>query len=128
MNRARTAAVTALIVALVGCSRGGPPAAEPQPANAVAITSATQLAHAVGCTGYRPARPVGFTEGGDCTIGGVAFHLYVFASNSDRNALVNALFKTSADVKYAIGDKYTIASLDEATITDAAGTIGAIVQ
>lgn len=69
-----------------------------------------------------------FTAGGDCTIGGVAFHLYLFASNSDRNALVNGLFKTSGDVKYAIGDKYTIASLDEATVATAAVKIGAIIQ
>ena len=47
----------------------------------------------------------------------------MFAYNSDRNAIVNGIFKTGSDVKYAIGDRYTLASLDEATIKTAAGKL-----
>jgi hypothetical protein len=122
------AAVAALTFILVGCSSGGSPPADSPPTNAVSITSATQLADAVGCAGYKPTAPAGFTEGGDCTVGGVAVHLYVFASDSDRNAFVNGILKTSGKVTYAIGETYVIASLDEATIKIAAGTIGATVQ
>jgi hypothetical protein len=129
MHRRRVgSAIVALALTLAGCGSEAAPDAGSQTSSAVAISSAEQLADAVGCTGYKPNTPTGFKEGGDCTIGGVDFHLYVFASNSDRNALVNGIFRTSNDVKYAIGDKYTIASLDEATITTAAGKIGATVQ
>jgi len=113
---------------VAGCGSAAAPDANSQTSSAVAISSAHQLADVVGCTAYKPNSPTGFTEGGDCTIGGVDFHLYVFASNSDRNALVNGIFKTSGDVKYAIGERYTIASLDEATIKTAAGKLGATVQ
>ena len=129
MHLPRAAAASAAVaLTLAGCSSGSSTDTGSQTSSPVAITSAQQLADAVGCTGYKPSSPTGFKEGGDCTIGSVDFHLYVFASNSDRNALVNGILKTSSDVKYAIGDKYTIASLDEATTKVAAGKIGATVQ
>jgi len=127
-RRQTAAAVVVLAFTLVGCTSGASPEAGAQPSGALVITSAQQLADAVGCTGYKPNTPTGFKEGGDCMIDGVDVHLYVFASNSDRNVLVNGIFKTSNDVKYAIGDKYTIASLDEATTKTAALKIGATVQ
>jgi len=129
VHRPRAAAVfAALVLTVVGCGNGTSPEAGTPTSSALAITSATQLADAVGCIGYKPSTPTGFTGDGDCTIGGVDFHLYLFASNSDRNALVNGIFRTSGEVTYAIGDKYAIASLDEATTRTAAGEIGATVQ
>jgi len=102
-----------LVAGLAACSSGATGGGQ-------SFATASQLAAKIGCTGYsKDAQDPMAKESGSCSLNGQTVQVYVFASDSARDAMVKA-FPGS----WAKGPSWALTSPDAGTVKAANAKAG----